>query len=128
MSSPAARRLSVVPLAICAALWLVMSGAMLFVVPVFEKMFRDFGGELPWSTRAVIALAAFMRVNFLFGGALALVPVFAPAIAGAWLQAHGNQREGTWLIALGLAGGMIAIAAMVIALYQPIFALAGNIQ
>ena len=30
---------------------------LLYVVPVFEDVFRSFGAELPWSTRAVLALS-----------------------------------------------------------------------
>lgn len=30
---------------------------LLFVIPVFEKMFADFGGELPWPTQVVIDLS-----------------------------------------------------------------------
>lgn len=36
------------------------------VIPVFEKMFKDFGGELPGPTQMVIDLSNWMQANLLF--------------------------------------------------------------
>ena len=36
---------------------------LLFIIPVFAKIFRDFGGELPLQTKIVLALSNFLR-NF----------------------------------------------------------------
>jgi type IV pilus assembly protein PilC len=48
---------------------------LLFVIPVFAKMFSDFGGQLPGPTRVVMGISAFMRGNwyFLVLGVLGLV-------------------------------------------------------
>lgn len=35
----------------------VLALILLYVVPVFEEVFRSFGAELPWSTRAVLAFS-----------------------------------------------------------------------
>jgi len=44
---------------------------LMFVIPVFAKMFSDFGGTLPAPTRIVMALSDFLRVYWwaLLGGA-----------------------------------------------------------
>jgi type IV pilus assembly protein PilC len=49
------------------------------VIPVFEKMFTDFGGELPGPTQMVINVSHFLQNNILFivgGFTLALVVFF----------------------------------------------------
>jgi len=47
---------------------------LMFVIPVFAKMFSDFGGELPAPTRIVMNLSDFLRVYWwaLLGGSLGL--------------------------------------------------------
>lgn len=40
---------------------LVISVILIFVIPSFEKMFRDFGGELPMPTQVVIAMSNFIQ-------------------------------------------------------------------
>jgi type IV pilus assembly protein PilC len=47
---------------------------LMFVIPVFAKMFSDFGGELPAPTRIVMGLSDFLRAYWwmLGGGGLAL--------------------------------------------------------
>lgn len=47
---------------------------LLHVVPVFEDVFRSFGAELPWSTRAVLALSRAVHAGALWG-ALAVIPL-----------------------------------------------------
>lgn len=39
----------------------VISVILVFVIPSFEKMFRDFGGELPMPTQIVIAISNFIQ-------------------------------------------------------------------
>jgi len=49
------------------------------VIPVFEKMFEDFGGELPGPTQMVIDLSHWLQANILFmivGTTIALVAFF----------------------------------------------------
>lgn len=48
---------------------------MIFVIPVFAKMFTDFGGALPWPTQFVITLSDFMIAYILY---------FFPAAIGAF--------------------------------------------
>ncbi len=40
---------------------LVISVILVFVIPSFEKMFRDFGGELPMPTQIVISMSNFIQ-------------------------------------------------------------------
>jgi type IV pilus assembly protein PilC len=57
----------------------VALGACIFmlmgVIPVFAKMFADFGGELPAPTRVVMGLSDFLRYNWylLAGGIVAVI-------------------------------------------------------
>jgi type IV pilus assembly protein PilC len=48
----------------------VATGACIFmligVIPVFAKMFKDFGGELPAPTRVVMGMSNFLRANWYF--------------------------------------------------------------
>src|SRR5262245_51217945 len=52
----------------------VVSALLLFVIPTFEKMFRDFGGTLPALTQAVIDMSRFAQ---------AWAPVIFPVLIGA---------------------------------------------
>ena len=45
---------------------LVMAIILIFVIPVFEKMFSDFGQALPLPTQVVIELSRFVKNNILF--------------------------------------------------------------
>lgn len=51
---------------------------LMFVIPVFAKMFSDFGGTLPAPTRIVMALSDFLRVYWwaLLAGAAAITFIF----------------------------------------------------
>jgi type IV pilus assembly protein PilC len=57
----------------------VLALLLVKVIPVFERMFEDFGGVLPGPTQAVVDLSHFMQayiVYMLIGGAAALVAFF----------------------------------------------------
>ncbi len=52
---------------ICLAISLVVVAVMLvFVVPVFQKMFADFGSALPAPTQAVVNASEFVKANILY--------------------------------------------------------------
>ena len=54
----------------------VVAGLLLFVIPVFQKMFADMGGTLPAFTQFVIYLSDVMRRYFIYiAGALILLGV-----------------------------------------------------
>ena len=52
---------------------------LVFVIPVFQDMFSNLGGQLPALTQGVVDLSAFLRRNFLFliGAAVAVGFVFS---------------------------------------------------
>ncbi len=58
----------------------VALGACIFmlmgVIPVFAKMFSDFGGELPAPTRVVMALSDFLRTKWWLLGAGVMAAIF----------------------------------------------------
>ena len=57
---------------------------LLHVVPVFEDVFRSFGADLPWSTRAVLVLSRAVHTGAPWG-ALAAIPV-AVFLRRQWQQ------------------------------------------
>ncbi len=58
------------------------------VIPVFEKMFADFGGELPGATKMVIQMSNFMQ-HYLLHGAVGLV---ALVFALRWIYSTDRGR------------------------------------
>jgi len=44
----------------------VLGVILVFVIPVFQKMFADFGGELPVPTQIVVTLSEFVKGNILY--------------------------------------------------------------
>jgi len=62
---------------ICLAISVVIMGVMLiFVVPVFDKMFADFGAALPGPTQIVVNLSNALQDNFLYIVIFVAVVVF----------------------------------------------------
>jgi type IV pilus assembly protein PilC len=61
-------------------------GMLLFIVPVFTKMFSDMGGELPAPTKALVWMSAAMKV----AAPIALVAAF-PLMAG-WRRIKTEER------------------------------------
>ncbi|RII25173.1 MAG: pilus assembly protein PilC [Geobacter sp.] len=69
----------VYPITIMSIAVVVVGVILIFVIPTFAKMFKDFGGDLPVPTKVVIALSAFIQkyilvmigaaflIKFLFG-------------------------------------------------------------
>ncbi len=63
---------------ICLCISFVILGVILvFVVPVFEKMFADFGAALPVPTQIVVMISNFAKNNLLYGIAFAALMIFA---------------------------------------------------
>jgi type IV pilus assembly protein PilC len=50
---------------------------LLFIIPVFAKIFRDFGGELPLPTQIVLALSNFLRNFWWLGLAMIAASIIA---------------------------------------------------
>jgi len=84
---------------------------MVFVVPVFERIFQGFGAKLPTPTRVMIIISHFMKDYFIFmlGGAVGLF--FAIRM---WIKTEsGRMKFDKFLLALPIFGPLfrkIAIA------------------
>lgn len=63
---------------------LAVIGMLLFIVPIFEKMFQDLGGALPWPTQMLVYLSAWMKW---------LAPLLAVAVVlfSIWWRKHKND-------------------------------------
>ncbi|MEE2901101.1 MAG: type II secretion system F family protein [Myxococcota bacterium] len=64
------------PVAVLGVSGIVTLVLLVYVIPVFEKMFKDFGGTLPGPTQLVIDLSNGLRDNALVGIVSTLVTVF----------------------------------------------------
>src|SRR5579863_8465445 len=69
---------------------LIVTGLLVYVVPQVVQVFEHTGQELPWLTRALIAVSAFIR-NY---GIAMLVPiVLAVSLTSCMLKQHGTRRR-----------------------------------
>lgn len=68
----------VYPASIVVVAMVITAGLLLFVIPIFEKMFSDMGGTLPLPTQIVINLSDFLAAYWylVFGGMFAAVVGF----------------------------------------------------
>ncbi len=66
------------PVIVLAIAGLVLAVILIFVIPVFQKMFADFGQALPVPTQMVISMSDFLKSYFLviFAGIILLVTIF----------------------------------------------------
>ncbi|GIG35119.1 type II secretion system F family protein [Cellulomonas pakistanensis] len=63
---------------------LAVVGMLLFIVPIFEQMFADLGGELPWATQILVYLSGVMKW---------LAPVLLVVLVafGVWWRKHKDD-------------------------------------
>lgn len=54
------------PIIVVAISFLVVTVIMIWVVPVFEKMFKEMGNALPWLTQQVIDMSNYFVANFVW--------------------------------------------------------------
>lgn len=66
------------PATIVAVAFIVIVVLLVYVIPIFAKMFTDFGGTLPAPTRMVIGASNFMRGNILI-----IIGIMVAVILGA---------------------------------------------
>ena len=66
------------PAIVVAIAILVVSVIMVFVIPVFESLFRDFGSALPLPTQIVVNLSRFTKnnIHYMIGGFIVLIFAF----------------------------------------------------
>lgn len=84
---------------------IVVAVILIFVIPQFEKMFRDFGGELPAATQFVISLSNFV-VDYALVIFIAIV-VLIFAIKKIYATKKGRERIDDLLLKLPVFGILI---------------------
>jgi len=95
----------VYPLAVLAIATVVVIGMLVFVIPVFQKMFADMGGTLPAFTQMVINLSDFMRRYFLLVGA-ALVALYI-VFKRYYKTENGQETVDNYLLKFPIFGTLI---------------------
>ena len=70
---------------------IVLTAMLLFLVPVFEKMYTSLGGELPTMTKGIIAAS-----NVLQGYWFIIFPVAGAALFGFFRWKKGEQGRKRW--------------------------------
>lgn len=81
---------------------LVIGVIMVFVIPVFEKMFADFGGALPGPTQIVVHTSRFIRDNVLY--MIGAVVVFLFAFKRYYKTEKGRALVDDYLLKLPVFG------------------------
>jgi len=74
------------PVVVFAIAILAVVGMLLFIVPIFAKMFADLGGELPWPTQILVGMSQAMK----FGGPFLLVGLF---VASIWWTKNRHKQK-----------------------------------
>jgi type IV pilus assembly protein PilC len=94
---------------LCIAL-AVLVLVLLYVVPVFEEVFKAFGAELPWPTQVILLLSNAL-VNA--GPFLLLVSALAWLLRQRWMASQSlRTRRERWLLRLPGFGPMIVRSVM----------------
>jgi type IV pilus assembly protein PilC len=70
---------------------LVLIGMLMFLVPVFVKIFQDLGGQLPTLTQWVVNVSEFLRGNYYF-----VFPAIAVAFFGLRKAKRTEQGRRVW--------------------------------
>lgn len=76
------------PVAMAVLVLIVLAAMMIFVVPTFEKMFSDMGGELPFITRLLVDISHFVAG---IGGVITLVVAIAAISGFRWWSKGPGQ-------------------------------------
>jgi len=95
----------VYPIAVMAIAMVVVIGMLVFVIPVFQKMFADMGGTLPAFTQMVINLSDFMRRYFLLVGAALVILYFV--FQRYYKTEKGQETVDDYLLRLPIFGSLI---------------------
>jgi len=74
------------PIAVLIMAFLAVIGMLIFIVPVFEAMFKDFGGDLPLPTQVLVVLSK----NMVWIAPLLFVSIVAFAV---WWRANKNKDK-----------------------------------
>jgi len=95
----------VYPLTILAVALVVTIVLLLYVIPIFGNMFKDFGQTLPAPTLVVLALSEYTRKYFLVGLVLLALAVFA--FRWYYKQEGGRRKIDRLLLRLPILGDLM---------------------
>ncbi len=91
---------------ICLCISIIILGIiLLFVVPVFEQMFADFGAALPVPTQIVVNLSNFVQQNFLYGLFLIAFVIFA--FKKYYSTEKGEKKIDAMILELPIVGDLV---------------------
>lgn len=93
------------PCVVIAVALAVLLLILLHVVPVFEDVFRSFGAQLPWSTRAVLALSQAVQAGALWG-LLAVMPM-GLLLRRQWQQPAWQRQWHRHVLNMPVVGSMV---------------------
>lgn len=83
----------------------IVAGMLLFIIPIFEKMFSDMGGDLPKATKVVVAMSEWMQSYWPHcAGVLAAIMTFIYIIL---TNKKTRKIFDTSVLTLPLAGDLI---------------------
>jgi len=74
------------PVAVLAMAFVAVIGMLIFIVPVFEQMFADLGGELPIPTMILVVISK----NMIWAGPLLLIIIVGIVV---WWRANKNEEK-----------------------------------
>lgn len=69
---------------------LIMILMLIFVIPMFEKLFKSSGKELPDATKVAISLSNFLQENWLY---LIILLIFAIFLIKIYISTEGGRRN-----------------------------------
>ena len=95
----------VYPSTIIAVALIVTVVLLLYVIPIFAKMFSDFGQELPGPTQVVLSLSAFAQKYFL--GILVFFFLVGAAIRWYYRQESGRRNIDRLLLRTPVVGSLL---------------------
>jgi type IV pilus assembly protein PilC len=95
----------VYPSTIVAVAGIVTVVLLLYVIPIFAKMFADFGQELPGPTQVVLSLSAFAQKYFL--AVLAFFFLVGVAIRWYYRQENGRRNIDRLLLRTPVVGSLL---------------------
>ncbi len=83
----------------------VVAVILVFVIPVFEKMFADFGGALPLPTQIVVVMSDFLKNNILY--IFAAIVAFIFAFKRFYSGERGRALVDAYLLKLPVFGSLL---------------------
>ena len=95
----------VYPSTILSVALIVTTVLLVYVIPIFGEMFRDFGATLPAPTLIVLAISAYTRKYFLVG--IVLLVLLVLGIRWYYKQENGRRRIDRLLLRVPIFGDLL---------------------